>query len=104
MNINYQLKIFSINSKIKKNIEKILKTKNLEGFNKVNFINIPKKIKKFTLLKSPHVHKKSREQYESIQYKLIIETQKKSYIENLKNQFNTIYQGKLKYNIKYIIS
>jgi small subunit ribosomal protein S10 len=39
---------------------------------KVSIIRLPKKIKKFSLIKSPHVHKKSREQFEIIHYTRIL--------------------------------
>jgi len=34
-----------------------------------NFIMLPKKRKKFTVLRSPHVHKKAQEQFEFLTYK-----------------------------------
>lgn len=37
-----------------------------------SIINLPKIKKKITLLKSPHVHKSSREQFEIKTYKLVI--------------------------------
>jgi small subunit ribosomal protein S10 len=37
-----------------------------------SFIKLPKKTKKLTLLKSPHVHKKAREQFEQNIYKNLI--------------------------------
>ena len=36
---------------------------------KCNLVYLPKKIKKITLLKSPHIYKKAREQFQSITYK-----------------------------------
>lgn len=52
-------KIFLIN---------ILKKQNIE----FSITYLPKKKKKITLLKSPHVYKKAREQFEIIKYSLII--------------------------------
>ena len=49
-------------------LKNILKKLNLNFF----FINIPKKTKKMTLLKSPHVHKKAREQFQMCLYKKVI--------------------------------
>ena len=37
--------------------------------NEFTFINQPTKSKKYTLLRSPHVHKKSREQFELVKKK-----------------------------------
>jgi len=74
---------------------------NLE-FAKFIDINLKKKQKKFTLLKSPHVYKTSREQFELITYKKLIilsgtSKQNNDLIELLKvngNKFN---------NVKYIL-
>ncbi len=49
-------------------LKNILKKLNLNFF----LINIPKKTKKMTLLKSPHVHKKAREQFQMCLYKKVI--------------------------------
>lgn len=49
-------------------LKNILKKLNLKFF----LINIPKKTKKMTLLKSPHVHKKAREQFQMCLYKKVI--------------------------------
>ena len=38
----------------------------------INYLFLPTLKKKFTLLKSPHVYKKSREQFEFTRYNLII--------------------------------
>jgi ribosomal protein S10 len=42
---------------------------NLKTFFTFEIISLPKVIKKYTLIKSPHVNKKSREQFETIIYK-----------------------------------
>ena len=73
-----------------------------ESFKLVKCINLKKKQKKFTLLKSPHVYKTSREQFKLLTYKkLIILTgtreQNNDLIKLLKvngNQLN---------NVKYIL-
>lgn len=49
-------------------LKKIFKKINL----KFSIISLPKKIKKITLLKSSHVHKKAREQFEICKYSKII--------------------------------
>ena len=49
-------------------LKNILKKLNLNFF----LINIPKKVKRITLLKSPHVHKKAREQFQIYLYKKVI--------------------------------
>ena len=41
-------------------------------FLSLKFFILPKKIKKHTLLRSPHVNKKSREQFETRTYKAIV--------------------------------
>jgi small subunit ribosomal protein S10 len=46
---------------------------------KYSLFNIPTKKRKITLLKSPHVHKKAREQFQLNMYKKTI------YIKNFKN-------------------
>lgn len=51
---NFLVKIFNIN-----NI-------------KISYFFLPKKIKRLTLLKSTHVYKKARDQFELRQYKLIL--------------------------------
>lgn len=61
---NYQLKLKSLNNKILKYylnfIIKICKKLNI----KFSTIILPTKVKRITLLKSPHVYKKSREQFQ----------------------------------------
>jgi ribosomal protein S10 len=65
---NFKLKIVSINSRVlflyKVFIINILK----KNFLKFNFINLPKKKKLLTLLKSSHVYKKAQEHYQLITY------------------------------------
>lgn len=53
----------------------ILKKKNID----YNITSLPKKIKKITLLKSPHVYKKAREQFQIIRNSKLI---------NVKNKIN----------------
>jgi small subunit ribosomal protein S10 len=46
--------------------------------------NLPKKKKRITLLKSPHVYKKAREQFQFTSYKLIISLYDKIDLKKLK--------------------
>ena len=53
----------------------------------INFceLNFPLKKQKFTILRSPHVHKKSKEQFERIKYKKSIMVEKHINIEMVKH-------------------
>lgn len=53
---------------------------------KINFkyTNVPTTTKKITLLKSPHVNKKAREQFEIKRYKSVLFIHKKKEVELLK--------------------
>jgi len=66
--LKYQLKIKSLNNQILKMYKKLLEKKFLKI--KVNYtvFCLPKKKKRITLLKSPHVNKSAREQFEIKQY------------------------------------
>jgi ribosomal protein S10 len=67
------------------------KLKNLFNLiGKCSEIKLPVKIKKFTLLSSPHVNKKSREQFEIRTYKrlLVLNFKNKDFIFLLLNQLN----------------
>lgn len=74
---NIQLIIKSIN----KRSLVLYQTFLVKIFSKINInyklISLPKKIKRITLLKSPHVNKSAREQFEIKTYKIAL------YIENL---------------------
>jgi small subunit ribosomal protein S10 len=76
MIINYQIKIQSVNKKALdlylQSVQLLLKTLNL---NYTSF-NLPIKKKRITLLKSPHVNKTAREQFEINNYKNIITLKK----------------------------
>jgi ribosomal protein S10 len=66
-----ELKIKSVDKNIKYYchfISKLLKNLNIE----YNLINLPKKVKRITLLKSPHVNKKAMEHFEIRIYKVLI--------------------------------
>ena len=66
----YQLKIKSIN-KDSLHLYKFFLCKLLSKL-AINYklINLPNKVKKITLLKSPHVHKRAREQFQIIKQTL----------------------------------
>jgi ribosomal protein S10 len=49
----------------------LVKTFNMQGI-KTSCFFLPKKIKRLTVLKSTHVYKKARDQFELRQYKLIL--------------------------------
>ena len=49
-------------------LERVKKEENIE----FSLTRLPKKKRKITLIKSPHVHKKSREQFEMTTYKRLI--------------------------------
>jgi ribosomal protein S10 len=70
--MNTKLKLISLNKKSLILYNSFL----LNIFNKLNIkysiINLPKKKKIITLLKSPHVYKKARKQFEFNTYKKII--------------------------------
>jgi small subunit ribosomal protein S10 len=53
-----------------------------------NVTSIPSKYTKFTLLKSPHVDKKARAQFEQITFKKYI------ILKNINNKDNTTYKSK----------
>ena len=83
---NIELRIKSVENNIKSYynfISKILKKLNI----KHSVIYLPRKIKRLTLLKSPHVNKKAREQFEIRIYKILIklsiESQGLSFLKHL---------------------
>lgn len=39
---------------------------------KYSLVKLPRKVKKFTIIKAPHVHKKSKEHFEFISYKRLL--------------------------------
>ena len=59
---NYTLKAYTFY------LESVFKTLSL----KYSIFNLPKKEQKFTLLKSPHVYKKAKEQFKVNTYKVVI--------------------------------
>lgn len=96
MNINYQIKIYTF---YKIYINRFLKN-NLKYFNKVKYfklIKLPKNEKKFTVLRSPHINKKSKEQFSLKIYKLkIIIKLTRLYLTKLINVFKLLNIGRNK--------
>ena len=70
---SFSFKVVSFNSKLLNRLNKVLNlflfNVTSENGNKVVKINLPTKIKKYTVLKSPHVNKKARDQFEIRTYK-----------------------------------
>lgn len=88
MNIKTEIKFKSFNiTKLSQIIEELKTlTHNLEL--KPVIISLKTRKKKITILKSPHVHKKARDQYESIIYQKVFTIE--SSIVKTKNFLNTI--------------
>ncbi len=63
--ITYQLKISTSNTSNFSTIKDLFSSLNL----KVKTISLPKKKKRFVLIKSPHVNKKSKEHFQIIRYR-----------------------------------
>jgi small subunit ribosomal protein S10 len=80
--MSYLIKINHLNNKNLNNKINIIKKNKKKNF---KIIKLPTKIKTFTVLRSPHVDKKSREQYELRKFKILIKTKKisKKEIKNL---------------------
>lgn len=76
MQITYQIIISSFYKKFLnfflENFKKRLKIYINSSFFFINIIRLPKQIKKFTVLRSPHVNKKSKEQFGSYIHKILI--------------------------------
>lgn len=72
-----------------KSLERICKVF-LKKYNSTGIIHLPKNNQKFIVIKSPHVYKKSREQFESVIYKKMINI----YINNSEDTlFSNILKG-----------
>lgn len=67
-------------SYIKRTIKNILKILDFLKINNKKIFLLPSKLKKYTLERSPHIDKKSREQFEIKKYKAIIFFELKSNI------------------------
>jgi len=74
----FKLKIVSFDFQSIKKVEKCLRKINVVA------IPLPKKIKKITVLKSPHVNNKSKEHFSLVQYKRIC------YLKNKKAAYDVI--------------
>jgi len=100
--MNYKIYLFSQKLLLLNNFSQKLKNLlNLIG--KCSIIKLPIKIQKFTLLSSPHVNKKSREQVEIRTYKrlLVLSVKNKDIIYPLLNQLNSKLPQGLSIKIVY---
>ena len=92
---------------IKNSLLHLSKTITGWGVPLINFkyIPLPKQRKRITLLKSPHVHKKAREQFEMSRKKSCIQiqvsTQKQAYLILLLLHYSKFPGVQVKLNIKY---
>ena len=69
------IKIKSFNHTIlNKSKKNILKICSAIGIDKVNYLRLPVHRKKITVLRSPHIDKKSREQFEWKRHKILVKT------------------------------
>ncbi len=99
MKIFYQLKLKTINKKILKLYIKFLYTIFLKMNIKISKLMLPKIKKYLTLLKSPHVYKKAKEQFEFIKYTVIINI----FENNIQNNFLHLLQLNKPTEIKLIL-
>lgn len=84
MKTKYQFKIKSLNKEAIHLYQEFLKSV-LEKINiKPQIFNLPTKKKRITFLKSPHVNKTAREQFEIKYYKFIFQTDTKIGFNELK--------------------
>jgi small subunit ribosomal protein S10 len=92
------IKIKSFNHIILENISKnFLNESKIYNIKQASSIGLPKRLKKFSLIKSPHVHKKSREQFESLTHNKIL------YVEGSKLNVEKIIKNSI-YNNKHTFS
>ena len=76
MNQKIRIKLKSYDhSLVDKSSEKIVKAVKATGAVVVGPIPLPTKKEKFTVLKSPHVNKKARDQYQLCTYKRLVDIQ-----------------------------
>ena len=74
MNQKIRIKLKSYDhSQVDKSSEKIVKAVKATGAVVVGPIPLPTKKEKFTVLKSPHVNKKARDQYQLCTYKRLVD-------------------------------
>jgi len=106
-----KLKITSFNeNNLFQICERIIQKGNLFSFILKGPIYLPKKITLFTILKSPHVNKKSRNQFKLIVYKriIIIDLSYFKYLKNAKEEIKLFLQyiknisGAVQIQIHYI--
>lgn len=80
MNQRIRIKLKSYdNSLIDKSAEKIVKTVKMTGAAVVGPVPLPTNKKVFTVLRSPHVNKKSREQFQLATHKRLVDIFATSY-------------------------
>ena len=79
-----EISLKSFESKLVQNaVDQILLTLSPQSSLKFFRISFPQKQKRFTILRSPHVHKKSREQFHVKSYKTMIHLSHPQTIENI---------------------
>ena len=67
-------------------------------FSNSKVVRLPVKVKKWTVIRSPHVHKKSREQFEMRTYTVIFKIQENNFeISHLQNLICTGVQMQIRY-------
>ena len=71
-NIRIRLRAYD-NKILDQSTEEIVKTAQRTGANVKGPIPLPTKVEKFTVLRSPHIDKKSREQFETRTHKRLID-------------------------------
>ena len=71
MQCSIKLKSFNL-LLLEKITEACIKEAKTWQLEKASLIRLPKKLRKFSLIRSPHVHKKSREQFEMLSYNRLI--------------------------------
>ena len=83
-------------------------SKTIQGWNlpliDLKYIPLPQRKQKITVLKSPHVHKKAREQYELLKFSSciqIITTQSQATLILLLLSYSCFPGVEIKYNIRY---
>ena len=81
MKLIYKIKIYSFYSNyITMFIKKFNKYYNIKKRFIIHLIKLPTQLKKFTVLKSPHVNKKSKEQFKAKVHKAVFYIKKKKKI------------------------
>jgi hypothetical protein len=83
-NINFKLNYLFLN-KINNFILFLFKSKKIKLYKKIFILSLPTKIKYFTILRSPHIFKKSREQFQLSYIKTF-------YLINFFNYFNYLFK------------